>query len=528
MHFVLNPTFLLLLSHFLLLLRQSLLLLRPLCDRPYRENSVPGRGDQWTNSYLLRIRLHGSGAALAALPLLGLLLYRPPELALLIQRPAWLALAALWGTLGLSALVATRFQHFSGLLFSSRDASPADFGRRWPLWPDTALWLCEMLYLALVYGALELLMAEAPTRMPEAWPELLLLNGLRIALLWVYLRNWLYRRSKGFEARIVDFRRISVQEPLYLMRLRLQKPNVLSLPILPMSFCVLRLPQRSRAAGHRVARWQQNEHPLSILSWRETEEPQKEPKEFNASGERALELEFALEMQGFLRYYPPQDIARHIVSQQPVRLWGPYYDVRPRFLPCLGSPEPSGGESHLLYIGCQSGLSPLLQYLQYLQERWGHSSSGLAASLELAVFHLCPSGLSMKNGKGRSATQFWIGKLEQARQRTGLNMQLQHIPIPPYLSRQFCRTEVSTPNEMVFSAGRSKWREQRRQAAWQAAWQSFRTECESELLQELVSASLSELSQQWALSHRELEASCLYRIPYGLKRVLEKCFRESS
>ena len=133
----------------LLLMRQSLLLLRPLCDLSLNSSI---RANAWLRpTYIQRIRRHGSGASITFLLILSLLFFSPSLFALFNTHKILLVLGAVWASIHFTALIATGFRHFSGLAFSSRDAGPADFGRRWPFWPDGMLWLCELGYLGLLY-----------------------------------------------------------------------------------------------------------------------------------------------------------------------------------------------------------------------------------------------------------------------------------------------------------------------------------------------------------------------------------------
>ncbi|WGK70041.1 hypothetical protein P0082_04050 [Candidatus Haliotispira prima] len=526
--------------YLLLLLRQSLLLLRPVCDRPDRRFSAIRPG------YIQRIEQHGSGAALAALPLLGLLLSQPELPAVLLQHKIWLGAAIFWAVLSLAALTATRFQHFNSMAFSSRDAGPADFGRRWPYWPDGVLWLCEMFYLFLLYTALELLAAQLQPE-PRFFRPLSVTLGL--LMLWVYWSNWQYRKRQGHNACVVALQKIShdVQGgELYSLRLRLEaaqfgrripspkppdsinavdtvsKDIPINIPInIPMGFCMLHFP------GLPLPRKQQNEHPLSLLSWHQ-------------ESEGNIEMEFALEMHGFLQYLRPQELARRNTPGN-VRLWGPYYDVRPQFFDRVSQ------QGLLLYIGNQSGLSPLLQYLQHLHELQATGTN--SCPLKIAVLHLVMSNkkTNLTNPADRgcpgrpgnrteqtdhapeTAQEFWRNRLEQAAGQppTGVQLQVQQLDLPPRLSEQL-RSEQADFGETAraaSSAGLSR-RVRRRLDAWQ----NYHAEHESELLQQAVRQHLADIcrQQQWALSPRELRQYTLYRGPHTLGKLLEQCFDSAS
>ena len=251
---MLFPTILLAI-HFALLLRQSLLLLRPQSDllynaqhaRPEHETLALALATKiWAvvkpKTLLKRIEHHGSGAALAALPLLLLLFYQPPKpiipktiglsllgnngLMVLQWHPFKWWLFLLWFAVSFLALLATRLQHFNSLGISSRDTTPADFGRRWPLWPDGILWLCELVYL----GFLFITLYNLSQLLGLAW--FVLIFALP-PLLYIYWRNWHYykvhylRPMHSCIGEISSFE--AVASGLYLLRLKLTCHSTLEL-----------------------------------------------------------------------------------------------------------------------------------------------------------------------------------------------------------------------------------------------------------------------------------------------------------
>ncbi|MEM9424824.1 MAG: hypothetical protein AAF975_08570, partial [Spirochaetota bacterium] len=201
-------------AHFLLLLRQSQLLLRP-----HHDPFIPGTDAQNYRkknrkesrpTFLYRVQLHGSGAALSMLPLLGLLFYkptgRPPDYFSLLSHPIWPPLLIVQALISLPALVATGFKNFNSLVISSRNAGPADFGRRSPLWPDGILYLGELTYLALLCYTLQILNP--------------ILSILWLPLLHTYYRNYQHHTSPATPAQIQSFTRLNhpQESPLYLLR----------------------------------------------------------------------------------------------------------------------------------------------------------------------------------------------------------------------------------------------------------------------------------------------------------------------
>ena len=108
-----------------------------------------------------------------------------------------------------------------------------------------------------------------------------------------------------------------------------------------MGFCILHF---TAPKGRHIPRWQQNEHPLSLLS--------------SSQNAHYIELEFALEMKGFLEYLDPQQLAH-----TETRVWGPYYDAQPEFLHKIER------EGCLLYIGCQAGACPVIAISRMAQAK---------------------------------------------------------------------------------------------------------------------------------------------------------------
>ena len=433
----------------LLLMRQSLLLLRPLCDLP---SNPPTRVNAWRHpTYIQRIRRHGSGAALTFLLILSLLFFSPSLFALFSTHKILLVLSAVWAIIHFSALIATGFRHFSGLAFSSRDAGPADFGRRWPFWPDGILWLCELGYLGLLYLAFVLTSPDLPF--------VTVIKTIFLAmLLFVYWQNWKIHgtnKQQGYCAKFMELeRKGDTSAPLYVLRLRLPFPKKQTtlqkspqeLPqLLPMGFCILHF---TDPKGRRIPRWKQNEHPLSLLN--------------SSQNAHYIELEFALEMKGFLQYLDPQQLA-----YTETRVWGPYYDAQPEFLRQIER------EGRLLYIGCQSGLAPLLQYLEWLKQN--PPPSRLQIVLLCLLEKDCPS--------------FWAARLEQAVSHLPPTVRFwaEELPVPPYLSRLYCAKDAthSVDNSRLH---RTAWR--------LTTWQNFRTEKEGEQFQQAVADWLLRLYKQ--------------------------------
>ena len=476
----------------LLLLRQSLLLLRPLCDLPATSETK--------NTYMQRIRQHGSGAAIAFLLLLSLLFVSPSLFALLQSHTVWLSLAGIWALLHFAALLATGLRHFCGLAFSSRDAGPADFGRRLPFWPDGVLWLCELGYLGLLY--LAFVFSVAGQNWHSAFRVAINLTFLQM-LLFVYRKNWEMHGKKqpnqqGYSAKIIALEpQGDPDAPLYLLRLETRAspqtspqamppicpeslPQSIFKPI-PMGFCILRF---IHPKNQRAPRWKQYEHPLSLIRWRQ-------------NAQNGIELEFALEMKGFLQYMSPQ-CSQHPqqIAESSVRVWGPYYDAQPEFLHRMER------ESRLLYIGCQAGLGPLLQYLEHLGQNPPPSQ------VQIVLLRLLESSCA--------AQEFWTARLQQAAGQLppAVCFWAEELPLPPYLSGLYCSETI------VHNVRHRRL----------AAWQEFRTQKEAEQLQQAIAGFVlrlhekhTEKSSQGDLKTFIAGLCSIYRGPVALGKIVEPC-----
>ena len=496
----------------LLLMRQSLLLLRPPCDVPAVTATKTER------TYMQRIRQHGSGAAAAFLLILSLLFASPSLFALLRTHTVWVSLAIIWAVIHFTALLATGLCHFCGLAFSSRDAGPADFGRRLPFWPDGVLWLCELGYQGLLY--LAFVFSLNGQNLHSAFRVAINLAFLQM-LLFVYRQNWqmhgkTQRCQPGYSAKIIALEQQGDREnPLYLLRLSLEistaesrakLPQKLHQPqFIPMGFCILRF---AHPKEKHTPRWKQHEHPVSLLSWRQNALD-------NTDKPRHIELEFALEMKGFLQYIRPQPSQG---PQQPlavgssVRVWGPYYDAQPEFLHRMER------EGRLLYIGCKAGLAPFLQYLEWLKQNPPPSRLNIVL-------------LRLLEGSGAVQT-FWARKLQQTVRHLppAVCVQTEELPLPPYLGRLYGSENIfhNTSNRLL-----------RRRLT---AWQDFRTEKETEQFQEAIAGFVLRLYEQGFGQHTETPAQSfrssqtglrpfiaqlrqcsMYRGPSGLGKLIEPC-----
>ncbi len=522
----------LLILHFLLLLRQSMLLLRPQCDERLdrmMQRTILQRLRHYT--FIRRIQLHGGGAALSALPLLVLLPYArqsPVWATFARQHYLWLALLGFWLLCSAIALAATRLQHFNGIAFSSRDAGPADFGRRWPNWPDKVLWLCELGYLGLLSAALcWFLELENDWLIWRIYLHRILWAGLVGLLVYVYWSNVRYLRQKsGIVAKPVQLEKLSPR--LYLWRLRLElaelrhnnfahglklslksglksglKPS-LNPRNLPMAFVILRF---LAPAAQNLQRWQKNEHSLSLLSWTELSEAWQESAQtniVNKTTKRTIELELLLEMQGFLQYLPAS------AFRAAVRVWGPYYDVQPEFFDNIFQ------TGYLLYIGKSAGLSPLLQFLQYLKLK--RQDRSFTSPLQIAVLQLqeAPERGGLQSLAAES--DFWQHRLYQAcgGLRDGLNVEVKALELPPQ------RSEIVEDEASGMLIRRKKLN--RIQRKKREAWQSFRVEREAECLERALRQYLQALCQRWQLSLAGLQEACLYRGPQSIRQLVERSF----
>ncbi|MEM9424975.1 MAG: hypothetical protein AAF975_09350, partial [Spirochaetota bacterium] len=230
---------------------------------------------------------------------------------------------------------------------------------------------------------------------------------------------------------------------------------------IPMGFCILEFPYQKG-----LPRSKQNQHPLSIFRLlRENE---------------GVEMEFALEMQGFLAYLPSNAFRGEI------RVWGPYYDTLPEQLRFIAE------QGKLLYIGMDSGFSPLNQYLELLP--------GYKPAHIFIVYLETPH-----------TPKYWYQNLKAQQRKPHIHIELKRLSVSPRIANDM--------NDI--SPVKASKKQSLRKRRFIGEWQRFILEREAQVLEQKLSDSLAELSRKWGST--ELEAYHIYRGPRSIAPIIKKC-----